>query len=98
MKGGYETGVPDYLSRDWLDASEQLLREIDFLGRDDLLSLRDPWPVSPQDEVVMSARFKKVLQRAEKLVDKKFLDLEYQQALMTLDHNRYSLHVYPQTS
>lgn len=71
------SGVPDYLSRDWLNASEQLLREIDFLGRDDLLSLRDPWPVSPQDEVVMSARFKKVLQRAEKLSEKKFLDTVY---------------------
>lgn len=59
------SGMPAWCIADWLDASRKLLHQIDFLGRDDLLSRRDPWPVAPHDTVVLSNRFSKILSRAD---------------------------------
>jgi choline dehydrogenase-like flavoprotein len=59
-------GMPEWCSRDWMEASLKLLERIEFLGRDDLLSMRDPWPIAPHDEVVLSDRFQKILSMADK--------------------------------
>jgi ferredoxin len=59
------TGVPASIAQDWLNSSADLLQKMDFLGRTDLLSRRDPWPHEPHDQVVTSSRFKKVLIRAD---------------------------------
>jgi hypothetical protein len=58
-------GVPASIHRNWLISSTELLKRMDFLGRNDLLSHRDPWPVNPHDEVVTSPRFQKILNRAD---------------------------------
>ena len=66
-------GVPLSVRQSWLASSTDLLEKIDFLGRNDLLSNRDPWPVNPHDEVVMSSRFQKILHRAD---SKKSIELQ----------------------
>lgn len=58
-------GVPTSVRQNWLSSSAELLKKMDFLGRNDLLSIRDPWPVIPHDEVVTSSRFKMILHRAD---------------------------------
>jgi hypothetical protein len=57
--------VPFSIGQDWLTSSAELLQKIDFLGRNDLLSIRDPWPLQPHDQVATSTRFQKVLNRAD---------------------------------
>ena len=59
------TGVPNEVGYEWLLASKELLDKMDFLGRSDLLSHRDPWPIEPHDQVVTSSRFRKILNRAD---------------------------------
>jgi choline dehydrogenase-like flavoprotein len=65
------SGVPAWCVADWLESSRQLLLDIDYLGRDDLLSQRDPWPVTPHDTVVLSNRFSKILKRADEKFGRK---------------------------
>ena len=57
--------VPDEVRQSWLHSSTELLKKMDFLGRNDLLSRRDPWPIDPQDQVVTSTRFQRILDRAD---------------------------------
>lgn len=57
--------VPYSVGEDWLNSSAELLQKMDFLGRNDLLSQRDPWPHEPHDQVVTSSRFERVLRRAD---------------------------------
>lgn len=59
------SSVPREVRQSWLRASTDLLKKMDFLGRDDFLSRRDPWPVDPQDKVVTSTRFQRILDRAD---------------------------------
>lgn len=58
-------GVPESVGLSWLKSSKELLSQMDFLGRNDLLSRRDPWPIEPHDQVATSTRFRKILERAE---------------------------------
>lgn len=62
-------GVPNEVGLGWLLASKELLKKMDFLGRSDLLSHRDPWPIEPHDQVVTSLRFRKILNRADNKKD-----------------------------
>jgi len=45
-------------------SSEMLLSKMHFLGDDDCLSHRDPWPVKPNEAVELSTRFQKIQSRA----------------------------------
>jgi len=57
--------VPKEVGDGLLLASKELLKKMNFLGRSDLLSRRDPWPIEPHDQVVTSSRFRKILIRAD---------------------------------
>ena len=57
--------APIAVRHSWLKSSKDLLSQMDFLGRNDLLSRRDPWPVEPHDQVATSTRFRKILKRAD---------------------------------
>lgn len=71
------SGVPAWCISEWLEASRELLQRIDFLGRDDLLSRRDPWPVAPHDTVALSNRFTKILLRADEKFHKEEASVVY---------------------
>jgi len=58
-------GIPDSVKLGWLRSSKELLSQLDFLGRNDLLSQRDPWPVEPHDQVALTPRFQKILNRTD---------------------------------
>ena len=66
-------GVPPLVCQNWLKSSTNLLEKMNFLGRNDLLSQRDPWPIDPHDQVVTSSRFEKILKRADA---KKIIELQ----------------------
>lgn len=57
--------APITVRHSWLESSKKLLSHMDVLGRNDLLSRRDPWPIEPHDQVATSTRFRKILERAD---------------------------------
>ena len=56
-------GVPRDVSNQWMNSSNTLLRKMRYLGRADMLSERDPWPVEPSEAVHLSSRFSRIHRR-----------------------------------